>query len=100
MTGYAERGGDPRQRDAAREHMQLRDGLTDRLGLRIRIIHPAGREDHQELLTPIAAGHVLRSSMALEYVSNVPQHFISGVVPVRVVERLEMVHVEHDQAHR
>ncbi|HET9107362.1 MAG TPA: hypothetical protein VFN79_09230 [Steroidobacteraceae bacterium] len=38
--------------------------------------------------------------MSLEHVGNALQHLIAGIVAVTIVERLEMIEVEQDEAHR
>ena len=64
-------------------------GRTDRIGL--------GQHDH-ELLTAVARDGVDLADLGSHAARELDQHRVADLVPVLVVDRLETVEVEHQQA--
>ena len=65
--------------------------LADEIGLgEVRIRH-----DHDELLAAEAAGQIDAANIASQAHGEFPQHRIARVMPMAVVDRLEMIDVKH-----
>jgi hypothetical protein len=67
-----------------------------------RLRRPAGdlRQQHRELVAAEPRYHVLRARPVAQHVRGKPQQVVAGLVPGRVVDRLEPVDVEHAERQR
>ena len=71
-----------------------------RSATRIASSRLAAREQHDELVAAVARGDVVVLGVGDERVGDLAQHRVTGLVPVGVVDLLEVVDVEHEQADR
>jgi hypothetical protein len=56
------------------------------------------REDQRHLLAAVSRGYIELAGFFVHGAGNVPEHDISLLMTVGVVDRFEVVNVEHDQA--
>lgn len=72
-----------------------KNGLTEIFGA----MHGAGRvaliQHHKEFLTAVAAHHIVGADGGAQAAGNFAKNIVAGGVSERVVDRLEMVDVAH-----
>ncbi|MEY9807654.1 hypothetical protein ABIF30_007261 [Bradyrhizobium elkanii] len=73
---------------------------ADVVGDRQRLPQRRVGQHHGEFLAAIAGGDVLALDVLLQRLRHQPQHLIAGEMAVGVVERLEVVDVEHQERQR
>src|SRR5205085_150882 len=86
-------GAEPGPQDEAR----VLDGLAQLVQVRETLLRVPAGEDHRELLAAVAVG--LPAARHLSQLRrDHPEHLIADVVPMPVVDALEVVHVDHRHA--
>ena len=55
------------------------------------------RKNERELLAAVAAGHVDLADARADHVAEQVQHLVSRHVSISIVDRFEIIHVQHDQ---
>ena len=75
----------------------LRHGRPDPLGDRLGLGPIEARQDHGELVAPVAVGPIAVAQRPDDRLGHRAQERVPGRVAVRVVERLERVEVHHQQ---
>src|SRR5438874_1491285 len=99
VDGDADRDGDGEvgrgavQRPAA-------DPLADPAGEVLRAFEPGFREQDDELLPAVARNDVDLPDLLADAVGNLDEYGVADLMPVLVVDLLEMVEVEHQQRQR
>ena len=87
-----------RHRQARVDRRQVGDLAADAFGYPARLVDVGVRQDHGELLAAVAGREVGFARAAPQHLGHVAQHFVAALVADRVVDRLEAVEVEHQQA--
>jgi hypothetical protein len=88
------------QRDAGsrgRLHYGLGDGASQLVGDLLGIVAPGLRQENNELLTAITDGEVGSPDAGQHGAGNVLQHLVPHLVPIGVVDALEVVDVGEDE---
>jgi hypothetical protein len=75
----------------------LLDGRAQALGGRGRGLSAREAPDHQELLAAPSRDRVGRAAHAAQHVRHLHEHAIAGIVPELIVDRLEVVDVDHHE---
>ena len=73
---------------------------TNRLQLFSRHLHVGLRQEHDKLFPSVARHHVAPAKYAAERVGHCAESHVASRVPVRVVEELEVIHVNHGEGER
>ena len=95
--GQSDAGGD-RQRLVLDLDKAFLDRFTNADGATLGIIKCRAGHDHDELVSSQAGHHARLPRGFAEDPPQAPQYFVAGGMPIFVVERLEIVDVDHGQA--
>ena len=91
----------PDDRDALRLlHAQRLEPLAQALRQVERIHEGCTRHHDGELLSAVTASHVALTHVAQQKLTHGAQHLVTRSVTVRIVQLLEVIQVEQDQAER
>ena len=97
QVGHADRYRHARQRDVVMPQRQRADALAQQVEANACLLDRGARQQQRQLLAADAAGQVVRAHEAAQLARHGLQHFVAGLVPEGVVERLEVIDVEQRQ---
>ena len=61
------------------------------------IAYAGARQDDGELLAAVTRDNIHFAHFAAEHFGHAPQHFVARLMPVPIVERLEVIDIGHDE---
>src|SRR5262245_21981628 len=100
VAGHSCRDRHGLERLAAMPYTQPLDRSPQLFGAPPGILQRRVRQNKRKLLTAVAASDILGAGVSQQQPAERPQQSIAGSMAKRIVDRLEMIDVEHNDAQR